>query len=201
MNSLTGFFKLRAIQERVNSFSKNIQLIHYFKNNRRASCHHKSPGQGHFTMYYESISHEIVQVADATEAANKIKTGKTLSHQALSWESPNGRFYVVSDCHIDSDAFAETAVLQEIDSEFFQIESITAAWINSKQELARYFVNATKFPPINRKTQLIVGKPTNQTAFFTCGCCGNGFNSNVAYQLTFDQDNGYGICTNCEKYY
>ena len=149
-------------------------------------------------MYYESISHEIVQVANATEAASKIKTGKTFSYQALSWENANGRFYVVSDCHIDSDAFAETALLQEIDSEFFQIDSITAGWINSKEELTRYFVNSVKFPPIKRKTQLIVGKPTNQKAFFTCGCCGNRFHSDVAYQMKFDQDNGYGICKNCE---
>ena len=152
-------------------------------------------------MFYEAIQHQTVSVADATEAATKIKEGTALSHQALTWQNANGKFYVVSDSHIDDSAFAKTALLQEIDSEFFQIESITAAWIKSVQELAACFSKTETNPPIKRKTQLIVGKPTNQVAWFDCGCCGTGFKANVAEQLKFDQDNGYGICPDCEKYY
>lgn len=152
-------------------------------------------------MYYESISHKVTPVADASEAATKIKTGKASSWEALCWENANGKFYVVSDSHIVDSAFAETALLQEIDSVFYQIESITAAWIKSAKKLADSFTRTETDPPIKRKTQLIVGKPTNQMAFFTCGCCGTGFKDNIAKQHEFDQDNGYGICGDCEKYY
>jgi hypothetical protein len=152
-------------------------------------------------MFYESISHKLTPVADASEAATKIKTGKASSSEALCWENANGKFYVVSDCHIDDSAFAETALLQEIDSVFYQIESITAAWINSAKELANTLLRTETDPPIKRKTQLIVGKPTIEVANFECGCCGTGFKSLVSYQLEFDQDQGYGICPDCEKYY
>ncbi len=155
---------------------------------------------GFLTMYYESIPHKITPVADATEAAAKIKEGKASSIEALSWTNENGKFYVVSDSHIDDSPFAETAVLKEIDSEFFQIDSITAAWIHTKEELTTCFVDAANNPPIERKTQLIVGESTNQMAFISCGCCGNRFRGNVKEQLEFDQDNGYGICTNCKHY-
>jgi len=152
-------------------------------------------------MYYESISHTVVPVADAAEAATRIKKGKTAAHEALCWTNSNGKFYVVSDSHIDNSAFAETAVLQEINSEIFRIESITAAWIKSTKELADYFRSAETEPAYMIQTSLIVGKPTTQIARFECGCCGTGFKANVAEQLEFDQDNGYGICTDCEKYY
>jgi hypothetical protein len=152
-------------------------------------------------MFYESISHKVVPVADAAEAATKIKEGNASSPEAFCWENANGKFYVVSDSHINNCTFAETAVLQEIDSEFFQIESITAAWIETKEELARYFIEAETEPAIKRKTQLIIGKATNQVADFWCGCCGRQFEDNVAKQHAHDQDDGYGICDNCEKYY
>ncbi len=152
-------------------------------------------------MFYESIPHVVTPVADAAEAATKIKQHTARSTEALCWTNTNGKFYVVSDSHINDSAFAETALLQEIDSEFFQIESITAAGIKSAKELAACFSKTETDPPIKRKTQLIVGKPTNQVAWFECGCCGTGFKANVAEQLEFDQDNGYGICPDCEKYY
>jgi hypothetical protein len=152
-------------------------------------------------MYYESIPQKVTPVADATEAATRIKNHQAHSNEALCWTNSNGKFYVVSDCHIDDSAFAETAVVQEIDSEFFQIESITAAWIKTKEELACYFVEAETEPAIKRKTQLITGKPVNQMGNFECGCCGTNFKANIAEQLKFDQDSGYGICPGCEHYY
>jgi len=152
-------------------------------------------------MYYESIPHVVTQVADAAEAAKKIKQVTVRSTEALCWTNTNGKFYVVSDSHIDDSPFAETAVIQEINSEFFQIESITAAWIDTEKELAEYFETAMSQPTYKRKTQLIVGQPTNQTGWFECGCCGTGFKANIAEQLKFDQDQGYGICPDCKHYY
>ena len=152
-------------------------------------------------MFYEAIPQQIVPVSDAIEAATKIK-GRTVNPtQALCWQNSHGKFYAVSDCHIDDSAFAETALLQEIDSDFFQIESITTYAYNSAKELAECFDDSAANPPIKSKTHLIIGKPTSQMAYFTCGCCGTNFKGNVAEQLQFDQDNGYGICSDCEKYY
>jgi hypothetical protein len=152
-------------------------------------------------MFYESISHKVVPVADAAEAATKIKEGNASSPEAFCWENANGKFYVVSDSHINNFTFAETAVLQEIDSEFFEIESISTEIIETKEELTQYFVNAVKYPQIKIKTQLIIGKATNQVADFWCVCCERQFEDNVAKQHAHDQDDGYGICDNCEKYY
>jgi len=65
-------------------------------------------------MYYESIPHVVTQVADAAEAATKIKQRIARSTEALCWTNTNRKFYVVSDSHIDDSPFAETAALQEI---------------------------------------------------------------------------------------
>lgn len=152
-------------------------------------------------MFYESITHKVTPVVDSAEAAQRIKSGSIYSFEALSWENKNGKFYVVSDCHVDDSPFAETAFIQEINSEFFQTESITAAWINSAEKLAHTFVSTETDPPIKRKTHLILGKPTTQMAYFECGCCATSFKAVVAEQLKFDQDAGYGICPDCEHYY
>jgi hypothetical protein len=152
-------------------------------------------------MFYESIPQKVVPVANATEAAEKIKTGQVYSGQALFYQSSHGKFYVVSDSHIDDRAFAEVAFIQEINGELFQIESITAAWVETTEELAEMFVSTETEPAIKSKTQLILGEPINQIASFTCGCCGQWFRGNVAHQLTFNQDQGYGICTSCEAMY
>jgi len=152
-------------------------------------------------MYYESISHEIIKVSDAAEAASKIKSNQAAEYQALSWKNENGVFYAVSDCHIDNSPFSETAILQEIGSVLYQTESITAAWVKSPRLLGQYFFEAETNHAYKRKTHLIVGKPTIERAQFECGCCGNSFMANVAEQIAFDQDNGYGICDDCNNYY
>jgi hypothetical protein len=164
-------------------------------------CQYKSPGQGLSKMFYESIPQKVVPVSHATEAAEKIKTGQVHSGQALFYENSHGKFYVVSDSHIDDSAFAEVAFIQEINGDLFQTESITAAWVETAEKLAEMFVSTETEPAIKTKTQLILGEPVNQIAHFTCGCCGQWFRGNVAHQLTFGQDQSYGICDSCEKYY
>jgi len=75
-------------------------------------------------MFYESIPQKVVPVANATEAAEKIKTGQVHSGQALFYKNSNGGFYVVSDSHIDDSPFAEVAFIQEINGELFQIPKL-----------------------------------------------------------------------------
>lgn len=153
-------------------------------------------------MYYESIPQLIVPVASAEEAAAKIKNGQCYSGQALQW-SANGRtLLAVSDAHIDDSAFAETAILSLEDDHYFKIESITVAWCTEKQTIDYFKQCETGEFVIHSKTQLLTkntieGKKAN----FTCGCCGRWFNDFVSIQLKFDQDNGYGICPDCKKYY
>ena len=149
-------------------------------------------------MYYEAIEHELKQVASAEEAAKMIKEGTALSYWALEWTNENGTFLAVSDAHIDDDPFAETAMFQKRDNEYFQIESITAAWCSEK-DLKQTFLRTEKDQPINIEKDLIIGKATNQTAYFTCGCCGNCFYDLVSKQIKYDQDAGYGICDQCRN--
>jgi hypothetical protein len=152
-------------------------------------------------MYFETVVHEIKQVANATEAAELIKSGSIASYVALQWDSEHGTFLAVSDAHIDDSAFAETAMIQKRGDEYFQIESITAAWCSLKG-LIECFKDTEKEPAINKKVILNIGKADpDAKAFFTCGCCGEWFESSVEKQLKFDQDSGYGICKSCERFY
>jgi len=152
-------------------------------------------------MYYESIIHQLREVANSLEAATLIKNGKLFGYEALKWTSPNGIFYAVNDAHIDDSTFGETAVIKEVNGQFIQVESITAAWIKTPEELAKSFEDAEINDFSISKASLIIGEVKNQTAFFTCGCCGERFHDLVKKQLQFNQDAGYGICSNCSKYY
>ena len=152
-------------------------------------------------MYFETVVHEIKQVANATEAAELIKSGSIASYVALQWESEHGTFLAVNDAHIDDSAFAETAMIHKRGDEYFQIESITAGWCDL-QQLEESFKETEKEPAINKKVILNIGKADHDAkAFFTCGCCGEYFRDFVEKQLKFNQDSGYGICNECEKYY
>jgi hypothetical protein len=152
-------------------------------------------------MYFESISHQLRNVSNACEAAMLIKSGEALSYEAICWTSENGTFLAVSDSHIDDSSFAETAILMKDGEQYRQVESITVAWIDDVADLENYFSKSETDILDMGIVSLIIGEPTDQTANFECGCCGCGFVSSVKYQLTFDQDAGYGICTACEKYY
>lgn len=151
-------------------------------------------------MYLESIVHKIRKAGDAEEAARLLKGGAQ-AYEAIEWENENGCFVAVSDTHIDDIPFGETALFQKKEGRYFQIESLTVAWM-SETELVRKLKYFETSPTTWVEKRLIVDKPhTDDTAQFICGCCGEWFTGNVAYQLAFDQDSGYGICNNCEKYY
>ena len=152
-------------------------------------------------MYFETVVHKIKQVTNATEAAELIKSGSIASYVALQWDSPHGTFMAVNDAHIDDSAFAEIAMIHKRGDEYFQIESITAVWCDL-QQLIQYFKQTEKEPAINKRVTLNIDKPDPKAiAGFTCGCCGEWFQSSVEKQLKFNQDSGYGFCNECEKYY
>jgi hypothetical protein len=151
-------------------------------------------------MYYESIPQEIRKTSSAFEAAELARSGKVHANVALEWISKNGTFLAISDVHVDDPPFAETAILKKTDNGYIQVESITVAWINSLKETQLSFErseNSLLSIPANP----IIGKPTNQSAWFTCGCCGEGFKDVVKEQLKFDQDQGFGICKPCQHYH
>ena len=151
-------------------------------------------------MFYESIVHQVLDAKSANEVAEMLKSGEILSYKAIRWVDNNGEFFAVSDTHIDDMAFGETAILKKEGDDFFQIESLTVAWIKDMRELKRMLSNTANYP-IHRKTQLIIDQAKDEKGWFTCGCCGAGFKDSVKKQLKFDQDSGYGICKGCQQYY
>ncbi|MBO9681964.1 MAG: hypothetical protein J7502_04745 [Flavisolibacter sp.] len=155
-------------------------------------------------MYYEARTHEIIEVQNALQAAIRIKSGQLQTYQVMKWKSKDGKFfmYAVPDGHLDT-MLLELAILRQkidiVNSPYLQVESITNGWIKGAETLAKYLEEAESSTLIMKSNaQLIVGKPKgHERAWFTCGCCGNYFYGNVQEQQKFDQDAGYGICTNC----
>ncbi len=152
-------------------------------------------------MYFETVEHKIKEVQTAKEAAELIHSGKVISYEAINWKSNNGEFFAVSDTHIDDVAFGETAILKKDNDIFYQIESITSAWVKTPEELTKLFKESEITELFKTKCSLIIGKATTEKANFTCGCCGDWFHSSVTKQLKFNQDSGYGICPKCERFY
>ena len=152
-------------------------------------------------MYYESRQHQAMPLKSFLEAAKIIKSQSEPVHKALCVSvMPTG-----TNCYLVADfphSWGETAVILEQDGVFTQIESITDAWINSPEELAKYFEDAVNEPCMKSKANLTIGSfPSGKIATFTCGCCGSSFKSVASYQAQFGQDSSYGICKGCEKYY
>jgi hypothetical protein len=159
-------------------------------------------------MYYESRQQQIRNVADAMEAAKLIKEGKAAGYEALTHKvmvkGQEVNIYYVNDANINDSNFAETAVLIDCKHDKTmqeQIESITAAWIGTAEELAEYFNRAIMTDDVYYMGKVKLFDNANTSAWFTCGCCGSGFKSTIAKQEKFDQDATYGICNRCEQQY
>ena len=151
-------------------------------------------------MYFETIMHTTRSVADAFTAAQLVNNREACTFDALVWNANGRRLAVVSDNHCD-DPWLEVAVL-DIDRNC-QIESITAGWCKSAEQLATYFATCETTDFIFRPsiTLPLDGQNGDTPANFDCGCCGTSFKSTYAEQRKYDQDDGYGICTACTQYY
>ena len=154
-------------------------------------------------MYYEARTHQLLPVANAMEAADKIRMGECKWYQVPTFTVPETgqNVHIVCDGWIDNPKL-ELAVLMPINGKLMQIESLTNGWMNSSEELADSIIQAINEPQIMCEAKLIVGEPKgNETAWFDCGCCGTDFKGNVKEQERYGQDAGYGICPKCVKYY
>ena len=152
-------------------------------------------------MYYETKTHQTVEVQDAIAAAAFIRSKEMRTYHAIKWNVGDRFIYAVPDGHAD-EPLTELAVIEQTKQSFKQIESLTNASIESTEDLAKYLKEAEDGKINMGATNLILGAPTGkENASFTCGCCGEWFKSNVLYQQQFDQDDGYGICKPCERYY
>ena len=154
-------------------------------------------------MYYQAIVHEPKEFQTIEEAVSVIPN--VSSYHALKIPlSDLVNLFIVNDAHIDDSSFSESAIiLQKEDNLFYQIESLTKGKDNKhfikmiKDAVTEYLTQNLKQP-----TQLILTQPTGkEKAWFNCGCCGDRFFDNVSDQLLYDQDNGYGICSACNRYY
>ena len=163
-------------------------------------------------MYFETTMHVSRPVANAAEAAQLIKHGKLLDqgsddeylhdYDALIWTADSGRrLAVVADNHCNN-PFLEVAVI-DLDTKV-QVESITAGWCKTADELAKYFVRCETATDFFMRTDVTlpldnIGGDT--LADFECGCCGTSFESTYEKQRKYDQDNGYGFCPECVRRY
>ena len=157
-------------------------------------------------MYYEARVHaQLKEVANAEEAAKACKgfeCEKASSLDVITWTNNGVKMAICDDTHINEGSWGETAVFKVVDDKFYQVESITVAWCNLS-EVEKYFIQSESESIEKLKPkQVIIGEAKeDQKAMFECGCCGTGFESSIKYQAQFDQDTGFGICKNCEKYY
>jgi hypothetical protein len=162
-------------------------------------------------MYFETTMHGSRPVESALHAARLIKgeipKSETYNpdeyvhdYDALIWTAENGRkLAVVADNHCNN-PWLEVAVI-DLDRSI-QMESITAGWCKSADELAEYFVKCETGEPFGGEVTLpLDGKNADAKADFECGCCGTFFESTYEKQKRFDQDNGFGICPKCERMY
>jgi hypothetical protein len=129
-----------------------------------------------------------------------IHEGKAASYEALCWQTPKGELACVADGGLNH-PWAEVAVLNLTTNR--QIESLTFAWMGDLATKVRYVKECETgdFEMGGKANCPIDGEGLDKEAGFTCGCCGTWFQSTITKQRKFDQDEGYGICPDCERYY
>lgn len=154
-------------------------------------------------MSYLTMQLQENPVTSFNEMAAFVKQNQGGTFKVPSLTLTDGRKVMAAPSY-DFGSFFETALLvTDPDGKTYQVESITAGWIKTEGELANYFEKGVELPYFTKsEVNPIFGEPKgDEVAWFTCGCCGNGFKGNVARQLKFDQDSGYGICPKCEHFY
>ncbi len=154
-------------------------------------------------MYYETMQHKRRPVSGPDEAAELIHKHEARQWEALTWKLDDGRELCAVADHTCEKPWFETAVIDL--TNWQQIESITMGWIDDAEEKAKYLRECAD-------TDFSMGKPGGAKfpldgenddiqGWFECGCCGEGFQSTIAKQKRYDQDNGYGFCPSCVRSY
>lgn len=154
-------------------------------------------------MSFETMCLQEKPVASFAEMAGFVKENQGGSYMVPSLVLGDGRKVIAAPSYEFGSFFETALIVADTDGKTYQVESITAGWIKTSEELADYFEKGVAIPYYCKsECNLIFGQPKGtETAYFTCGCCGSKFHGNVAKQLKFDQDSGYGICPRCEHYY
>ncbi len=152
-------------------------------------------------MYFESRVNRIENISNLSikEQVETIQTlgigrGVKINHQV--W---------INDANPSGAGINEVAVLLEKESLYFQFESITVPWCKAL-ELETFINDFNKLEYLEKNYEIskIEAKELNNEnslTWFDCGCCNSGFQSTIKVQKQFDQDAGYGICSNCSAYY
>jgi hypothetical protein len=150
-------------------------------------------------MYFETTMHTTRAVENAQTAAQLIKKREAYNFEALIWTGKGRRLAAVADNHCDN-PWLEVAVI-DMDRKC-QIESITADWCRSTEELATHLATCETTDFVFRRniTLPLDNQNGDTLANFECGCCGSFFQSTYAKQRKYDQDDGYGICPDCDNY-
>lgn len=148
-------------------------------------------------MYYEAISHRSITVESAQEAATRIHEGNVCSCDALIWTAHDRKMCAVADGGLNR-PWMEVAVIDL--NRKLQIESITFGWIDTLAEKIHHLELCETTEFVMREARLpLDGEGESKLANFTCGCCGEWFESTIEEQRVFDQDEGHGQCPSCIK--
>tara|TARA_R110002050_G_scaffold271612_3_gene415109 strand:- start:472 stop:990 length:519 start_codon:yes stop_codon:yes gene_type:complete len=152
-------------------------------------------------MYFESRLNSIkdvtnLSIEEQVKAIKQLGIGNAIKIGSVLWindENPSGT------------GIKEAALLYQFSNKTVQFESVTVDWCSDLQimkliieygntELLKSDYGIDNLSPIRFNDQ-------EAMSWFDCGCCGTGFKSTISYQSKFDQDAGYGICTDCDSYY
>lgn len=112
----------------------------------------------------------------------------------------NGKKYGFANDASNCEGITELAILDM--EKVIQIESLTIDWVKGNKLKA--ILDCCENPAMQKQTGLVIKDNeiiVQPNSIFTCGCCGTGFYSTQKVQSKFDQDAGYGICKECERFY
>ncbi len=148
-------------------------------------------------MYYEARINTITDISESTieqqiEALKNMGIGSGLSIGSTLWvndENPSG-------CGGN-----EVAVLIIRGGRYYPLESITIPWCTD-DELKGFILSFQDIRAMQDTYSLTFDNPVaindiDTLVYFDCGCCGTGFKSTIKIQAKFDQDSGYGFCSDC----
>lgn len=149
-------------------------------------------------MYYEGRISKIKHFNNLEELLNAIS--QNFFYNVLYTFNIDNTLYGFANDQRNCETICEAAILNLTNQT--QIESVTLDWI--KGDKIFYFTELFKNPSPMKSSlpfkiidnEIVQNKPI--LSWFECGCCGTSFKSDYKYQMQFDQDSGYGICSECE---
>ena len=150
-------------------------------------------------MYYEARENAIEKIQWPARMAGQARICDKIKELDVCQGIETAGFIFINDQHIDtSERIKEVAVLiVDENDQHWQVESLTVDWMRTFE--IRAWINehiglSLDKAPFKRKVSLGL----EAKVWFSCSCCGRGFESTIKYQRQFDRDAGYGLCKRCE---